>query len=153
VIDAGLGGSIWSTADGVPRIPLGLREIGRSFAERSVPTLYHSLTLFKPAVVAGYFGVADQCVEPGRSLGLDPLSSFAKQCVITYFFLFGITHNCLDSKEFVRQADEQWPDCPPTPTETEGPPPFELHHPLPPLPETEVKEEEEKKKTRPLTPQ
>jgi hypothetical protein len=149
VIDAGLGGSIWSTADGVPRIPLGLREIGRSFAERSVPTLYHSLTLFKPAVVAGYFGVADRCVEPGQSLGLDPLSSFAERCVITYFFLFGITHNCLDLKEFVRRADEQWPDCPPTPTETD---PSTSHRPLPPLPETEVKEEEEKKKKRPLTP-
>jgi hypothetical protein len=51
----------------------------------------------------------------------------------------------------VRRADEQWPDRPPTPTETD---PSTSHRPLPPLPATEEvkEEEEEKKKKRPLTP-
>lgn len=85
MLDAGIGGSIWQTADGASRCPAGLREIGRAFAERTVPTLYQRLSLFKPAVVAGYFGVEERCVEPGRSMGLDPLSSLAERCELTIF--------------------------------------------------------------------
>jgi hypothetical protein len=77
-----LGDPIWATADGYPRYPPGLREIGRSLPERIVPTPQFRLKLFEPELAAGYFGVGLGRVQPGRSLDRDALGAFADEYVV-----------------------------------------------------------------------
>jgi hypothetical protein len=69
-LDAALGNPIWATADGYVHSLPSLDGVGQSHTERRLPCPAVCLSILnEPAVLAGYFGVAEACIRPGESLG------------------------------------------------------------------------------------
>jgi len=80
-LDASIGNPIWATADGNGDTPVVLRDIGRSHAERHAPLEHLRPHLQNPPFLAGYFGVGEGQLQPGRSLGIPGIQTLAARYV------------------------------------------------------------------------